>query len=86
VHAARAQRTRVPAWLGGIQQSQDEYLALAYANRAVMHWMSRDGGAAQDDLMKARALAPQADFVARNVAALEAHATVARATVPAPKS
>lgn len=86
VHAASAQRGGVPARLGGIRQSQDEYLALAYANRAVMHWMSRDGGAAEDDLVRARALAPQADFVARNIAALEAHAAVARATAPAPKS
>lgn len=86
VHAASAQITGVPTWLRGIRQSQNEYLALAYTNRAVMHWMSRDGEAAEDDLGKARALAPQANFVARNVAALAAHVTVARATVPAPKS
>lgn len=50
------------------------------ANRAVMHWMSHDDGAAQKDLTRAQEVAPQSDFVARNVAALNAHLTVAMAS------
>ncbi len=48
--------------------------ALAYSNRAVLHWLNAEGRAAQEDLARARLLAPQADFVARNLAALRAHA------------
>lgn len=86
VREASEQRINVPTWLGWTRESQDECLALAYANRAVMHWISRDQAAAQSDIAKARELAPQADFVARNVAALETHVTVAQVAAAAPKS
>lgn len=68
------------------QTSDSEYVALAYANRAVMRWMSNDEAAAGEDLAKARELAPQADFVAQNLAALQMHVAIARAEAPAPKS
>jgi hypothetical protein len=86
VREASRQRLSMPTWLGWTQQSEDEYLALAYTNRAVMHWLLRDGAAAQKDLTKAQELAPRADFVARNVAALATHVTLARAAAAAPKS
>ncbi len=47
-----------------------EYLAVAYSNRAVLHWLSKDAVAAARDLADAVALSPQADFVARNISAL----------------
>jgi hypothetical protein len=86
VRDASTQRLSVPTWLGWTQQAEDEYLALAYTNRAVMHWMLRDSAAAEKDLTKAQGLAPQADFVARNVVALATHVTLARAAAAAPKS
>jgi hypothetical protein len=48
---------------------ENAYVAIAYTNRAVVHMLARDEASAKADLEKAQALAPQADFVARNVAA-----------------
>ena len=86
VRAAKEQQNMTPSWLVWNRGALDEELALAYANRAVLHWLSHEEVAAQQDLATARDLAPQADFVARNVAALEMRATVAQAAAPAPKS
>jgi hypothetical protein len=73
--------------LSWARESDDEYLALAYANRAVMHWMSHDEASAQKDLSRARELSPQTDFVAQNIAALKVHVTeVFAGAPPAPKS
>lgn len=63
-----------------------EYPALAYSNRAVLEWISSDEAAARKDLAKAQKVAPQSDFVAQNLAALEAHGEVAQAGAPVPKS
>jgi hypothetical protein len=62
-----------------------DYLAVAYSNRAVVDWLSNDSAAAQADLQKAAAVDPKAEFVARNLTALQSHATVAQVSV-APKS
>lgn len=80
VRAASERQNTVPTWLSWTGSSDDELLALAYANRAVLHWMSHDDGAAQKDLTRALELSPQSDFVARNVAALKAHVEVALAS------
>ena len=85
VREADAQRTAVPAWLSWTLSSIDDRRALAYTNRAVMHWLSNDEAAAQKDLSRAEELAPLADFVAQNVTALKVHAIVAIAAAPAPK-
>lgn len=45
-------------------------LAMAYSNRAVMHFLSRNALGATEDLARAAALAPRADFVERNLAKL----------------
>jgi hypothetical protein len=47
--------------------------ALAYSNRAVLHWLDADLPAAQADLARAQALAPEASFVVRNLTAMRAH-------------
>ena len=86
VREAAKQRVGAPGWFGWTRESQDEYLALAYTNRAVMRWMTGDEAAAKEDLGKARELAPQADFVARNVAALRMHVTATRVAATAPRS
>lgn len=63
-----------------------DYVALAYANRAVLYWLSHDGAGAQKDLAKARELSPHADFVAENVIAFKAHPALALAAASAPQS
>jgi hypothetical protein len=86
VRAARLHQTGAPAWMSWMHAADDESLAVAYSNRAVMHWLSNDGAAASQDLAKAQELSPESDFVAYNVTALEVHTEVALAGVPAPKS
>ena len=54
---------------------------MAYSNRAVINYLSHDDVAAQADLKKAAAVAPKAEFVARNLTALQSHAAVAQAQV-----
>jgi tetratricopeptide (TPR) repeat protein len=85
VRAAREQQ-RFPASWSWAPPSHDDYVALAYANRAVMHWLVHDEAAARKDLARAQELSPQSDFVARNLAALKVHSVVAQAGTPAPKS
>jgi len=61
---------------------EDEYVALALANRAVLHWISSESAAAESDLRKAQHLAPKSAFVTRNLTALHApHPAVAQVTV-----
>jgi hypothetical protein len=45
---------------------ENGYVAIAYANRAVVHMLVRDEASAKSDMEKARLLAPSADFVVRN--------------------
>lgn len=49
---------------------ENTYVAIAYANRAVVSLLSRDQAAAKADLEKAHALAPNADFVSKNMTAV----------------
>jgi hypothetical protein len=57
----------------------DQWVAVAYSNRAVMHWLSSDAVATHNDLAKARALAPRASYVSRNVEMTERSPSLARA-------
>ena len=50
--------------------------AMAYSNRAVLDWLEAQPAAAQRDLERAQALAPQAIFVARNMTAMRARQNV----------
>lgn len=95
VRAATEERRKPPVWWSWMHTSADDYLAVAYANRAVVQWLSNDDAAAHEDLAKAQALAPGADFIALNLVALKAHTEVAQAKArsemarvgaPAPKS
>lgn len=94
VRAAGGDRQRSrPAQWGWPAAANDERLALAYSNRAVMSWLSGDESAARQDLAKAQELSPQADFVASNLTALKMHAEIAKARgevaqtrAPTPKS
>ena len=57
----------------------DRGVAVAYSNRAVMHWLSSDAVAAHNDLAKARNLAPNASYVMRNLDVTEGAPSLARA-------
>jgi hypothetical protein len=59
------------------RRPESDELALAYSNRAVLKWLSETSAAAAQDLARAQALSPRADYVARNVTALGSHSTVA---------
>ena len=52
------------------RQKYSEYLAVAYANRAVVDWLSKDSVSAASDLASAAELAPKADYVVQNITAL----------------
>jgi hypothetical protein len=63
----QAKYDRLSASRFALNTSQENgYVAIAYANRAVVHMLSRDEASAKADLEKAKLLAPGADFVARN--------------------
>jgi tetratricopeptide (TPR) repeat protein len=84
VHAAaEQQRSAQASWL---PSSNIESLAVAYANRAVVNWLSHDDAAARQDLAKARELSPRATFVAQNLAALKMHGEMLQAGAPRRKS
>jgi hypothetical protein len=50
---------------------QNGYLAIAYANRAVVQMMSKNPEAAKSDMAHAKSLAPDAEFVSKNLLAME---------------
>lgn len=64
------------SWSPQTRRQSDAAAAVAYSNRAVMHWLDSDMAAASADLAKAQALAPEAAFVVRNLSALQAHQSV----------
>lgn len=81
VREAQADDTSVmSAWSAQARQRSAACAAAAYSNRAVLHWLDADRAAAQADLAKAQALAPQASFVVRNLNAMRAHQTVGSQT------
>jgi len=50
---------------------QNSYVAIAYTNRAVVHMMAKDIEGAKSDLARAKSLAPDAEFVSKNLLAME---------------
>ncbi len=71
-----AQEAESPLWSPQARQQCALGAAVAYSNRAVLEWLEAQPVAAQRDLERAQALAPQAVFVARNMAAMRAHHNV----------
>jgi hypothetical protein len=57
----------------------DAVTAAAYSNRAVMHWLSGDESAAQENLSSARRLSPNAAYVKRNLELAERGSALASA-------
>lgn len=64
---------------GGVQvrQEQDDTIALAYSDRAVLKWLTGDAKAATQDLQRAQTLSHDAALVTQNVNALSARSTLA---------
>jgi hypothetical protein len=73
VRAAQMEITSLPVSMTWARSDYRDYLAVAYSNRAVLNWASNDVIAAQTDLKKAQAVAPKAEFVAKNLTALQTH-------------
>jgi tetratricopeptide (TPR) repeat protein len=67
---ARSAAINAPNWWPPAGGAHQEDVAVAYANRAVLHWLTDDAQSAANDLAQAKRLSPKADFVARNVTAL----------------
>ena len=63
---------------------QNSYLAIAYTNRAVVQMMSKNPDAAKSDLAHAKSLAPDAEFVSRNLLAMESSTSKIAQVTPAP--
>jgi hypothetical protein len=85
VRDAQQEIASMPVTMSWARSEYRDYLALAYSNRAVLNWLANDASAAQSDLKKAAAVAPKAEFVARNQTALQSRAAVAQVSV-VPKS
>jgi hypothetical protein len=80
VRAAKRERTQMSNWMISSRKAYNEQVAIAYANRAVLRMVKADAASAKTDLTKAGALAPDAEFVTRNVAALNVKTALAQAT------
>ncbi len=84
VRDAEHEKAALPSYQYWARNIENDYVAVALSNRAVLHWMSADREAAAADLKRAEALAPKAAFVARNKSALEySHTSLARIDVAA---
>jgi hypothetical protein len=79
VESANAKRADTRYRAGTSRKSLDEGAAVAYSNRAVLHLLSRNTLAAQNDLAHARSIAPKAFFVMRNSAAASQAPSLAQA-------
>jgi hypothetical protein len=71
VRDAVRDKTMLPSFEAWARNAQDNYIAVALSNRAVMHWMADENAAAAADLERAEQLAPKSDFIQRNKLAFE---------------
>ena len=60
------------------------YVAIAYANRAVVQMMAKNPEAAHSDMAHARTLAPEAEFVSQNLLAMQSAASKIAQLIVAP--
>jgi hypothetical protein len=70
IHTARREKNLMGDWSGWSRKNYHRSIALAYSNRAVLHWLMHDTEKAASDVARAQALSPKAEFVMRNVAAI----------------
>jgi hypothetical protein len=82
VSDAERERAALPATESWARATENDYVAVALSNRAVLHWMVDESDAAAADLKRAEALSPKSTFIQRNKSALEfSHGQLARADV-----
>lgn len=81
IETARNKDIDIPSWLSGGMTHAEDPLALAYSNRAVLHWMLADTNSASRDLARARALSPHSVMVAHNAMLLMSGNPVAMAVM-----
>jgi len=70
VSDAERERTSLPATENWARTMENDYVAVALSNRAVLHWMADESDAAAADLERAQTLSPKSAFIQRNKAAL----------------
>lgn len=71
VRATQRADLSAPSWRAASVREKANDAAVAYSNRAVLNWLSEDVSAAEQDLARARSLAPEASFVERNSTAMQ---------------
>ena len=82
VSDAERERISLPSSEYWARSIENDYVAVALSNRAVLHWMADESDAAAADLERAAALSPKSAFVKRNKSALEfSHSQLARVDV-----
>jgi hypothetical protein len=82
VHDAEREKASLPAFEAWARNAQNDSIAVALSNRAVMHWMADESAAAAADLERAQQLSPKSACVQRNKSALEySHHELARLDV-----
>jgi hypothetical protein len=69
VTAANRDRLHSSGVVSKSRLDENESVAVAYMNRAVVHSLSNEAVSSAEDLAEAHALAPRSEFVARNIAA-----------------
>jgi hypothetical protein len=80
VDRALKARARAVQSFGAPRRLADTAVAVAYSNRAVMHWQSKNAAAAHHDLDSARKFGPDAAYVMRNLEVTERSPSLARAS------
>jgi hypothetical protein len=86
IHAARREKNLMSDWSGWSRKNYHRSIALAYSNRAVLHWLMHDTETATQYVARAQALSPKAEFVMRNVAAIGSSAGTLAQIEKAPSS
>ena len=82
VNDAERDRMSLTAFEIWARPAENDYVAVALSNRAVLHWINEESEAAAADLARAEALSPKSGIVQRNKSALEfSHRQLARTDV-----
>ncbi|MDB6045020.1 MAG: hypothetical protein JWM63_3571 [Gammaproteobacteria bacterium] len=77
VTAASRDRLHSSGVVSKSRLDENESVAIAYTNRAVVHSLAKEAVSSAEDLAEAYSLAPAAEFVARNIAAFRTNRNVA---------
>jgi hypothetical protein len=83
LRAAKYDRLAALRYAPGSSQ-QNTYVAIAYTNRAVVHMMAKDVEGAKSDLARAKSLVPDAEFVSKNLLAMETSSSKIAQVNPVP--